>query len=35
VNRKPTANEPRVEKELRSGAKFEEASIKPATPDNR
>ena len=33
VNRKPTANEPRVEKELAlEPAKFEEASIKPAAP---
>jgi uncharacterized protein (TIGR03435 family) len=36
VNRKPTANEPRVEKELAlEPAKFEAASIKPATPDNQ
>lgn len=36
VNRKPTANEPRVEKELAlEPAKFEEASIKPAAPDNQ
>jgi len=36
VNRKPTANEPRVEKELAlEPAKFEVASIKPATPDNQ
>ena len=36
VNRKPTANEPRAEKELAlEPAKFEEASIKPAAPDNR
>jgi uncharacterized protein (TIGR03435 family) len=36
VNRKPTANEPRVEKELAlEPARFEVASIKPATPDNR
>ncbi len=35
VNRKPTANEPRVEKELAlEPPKFEEASIKPAAPDN-
>ncbi len=36
VNRKPTANEPRAEKELAlEPAKFEAASIKPATPDNQ
>jgi uncharacterized protein (TIGR03435 family) len=36
VNRKPTANEPRVEKELAlEPAKFEVASIKPAAPDNQ
>ena len=36
VNRKPTANEPRVEKELAlEPARFEAASIKPATPDNQ
>ncbi len=36
VNRKPTANEPRAEKELAiEPAKFEEASIKPAAPDNQ
>jgi uncharacterized protein (TIGR03435 family) len=36
VNRKPTANDPRVEKELAlEPAKFEAASIKPATPDNQ
>ena len=36
VNRRPTANEPRVEKELAlEPAKFEVASIKPATPDNQ
>jgi uncharacterized protein (TIGR03435 family) len=36
VNRKPTANEPRVEKELTlEPARFEAASIKPATPDNQ
>lgn len=36
VNRKPTPNEPRVEKELAlDPAKFEAASIKPATPDNQ
>jgi uncharacterized protein (TIGR03435 family) len=36
VNRKPTANEPRVKKELAlEPAKFEEATIKPALPDNR
>jgi uncharacterized protein (TIGR03435 family) len=36
VNRKPTANEARVEKELApEPAKFEVASIKPAAPDNR
>jgi len=35
VNRKPTANEPRVEKELAlEPARFEVASIKPASPDN-
>jgi uncharacterized protein (TIGR03435 family) len=36
VNRKPTANEPRAEKELAlEPAKFEAASIKPADPDNQ
>jgi len=36
INRKPTANEPRVERELAlDPAKFEEASIKPAAPDNQ
>jgi uncharacterized protein (TIGR03435 family) len=36
VNRKPTTNEPRVEKELAlEPAKFEAATIKPAAPDNQ
>jgi len=36
VNREPTANEPRVEKELAlEPPKFEAASIKPAAPDNQ
>lgn len=36
INRNPTANEPRVEKELAlEPAKFEEASIKPAAPDDQ
>jgi uncharacterized protein (TIGR03435 family) len=36
VNRKPAANEPRVEKELAlEPAKFEVASIKPARPDDQ
>jgi len=36
VNRKPTANEPRAEKELTlEPAKFEEASIKPAKPGDQ